>query len=94
MPTQRIENALRQFLGTVHRDLPGAVFQGGVGKARQQLPGVVTRVHPLDGLQGERLFVDHQFLDRGAQRNVVHAVADMGVAGQIDQPGEKRMAAV
>jgi hypothetical protein len=75
MDANTVKHTLRQLLATVHRDLPGAVFERRIAEARDQAVGIASDRR----LNGKRrgLFVKHQ-LASGARKHVIlHAVADM-----------------
>ena len=87
------EQPLRQFLRAVHRDLPGAVMQGGIGKALQQRCAVGRNIGAFRHRQRRRR-VEHHLSGKRCKANVGHGGRDGLMAGEIAEIGQRRVAGV
>ena len=87
------EQPLRQFLRSVHRDLPGTVMQGGIGKALQQRCTVGRKVGALRHRQRRRRVV-HHLSGKRCKAMVGHGGSDGLMAGEIAEIGQRRVAGV
>ena len=87
------EQPLRQFLRAVHRDLPGAVMQGGIGKALQQRCAVGREIGAFRHRQRRRRVL-HHLSGKRCKANVGHGGSDGLMAGEIAEIGQRRVAGV
>ncbi|MNN90526.1 hypothetical protein D3C81_2084860 [compost metagenome] len=93
MNTDAFKHTLRQFLATVHRDLPGPMLQCRVGEAGNQAVSIRLQIDTSDA-QGRSLLLHHQAQRRMAEIIVLHAVANVFITRQIPEISEKRVATV
>ena len=89
-----LQPALRQFLRTVHGDLPQAMLQAVVGKPCAQIAGITRHINAGRQVQGRRRFFIHVAADKAQQIRVTDGLEHRFMPCQQPDVSHQRMAAV
>ncbi len=94
MQTHRIQQALRQLLAAIHRNLPGTVAQRRIAETLDQQRRVGVEIGTFRHRQRWRLLLHHQRKRRFAVCWIGHGVSDGFITAEIAQISEERVATV